>query len=77
MLETELDIQLENMERELTWEERINLLSEDQRRGKIPVKMVYIKGDYSCIPPVTDKIIYYFCDLHGVPRIIKKESEKL
>jgi len=59
------------MERELTWEERINLLTEDQRRGKVPAKNGVFQGDYGNLSPFTDKIIHYFCDLHGVPRTLK------
>ena len=63
------------MERELTWEERVNMLTEDQRRGNVPAKNGVYQGDYGYLSPFTDKIIHYFCDLHGVPRTIKDSKQ--
>ena len=46
------------MERELTWKERINLLTEDQRKGKVPDKNGVYQGDYGYLSPFTDKMGY-------------------
>lgn len=61
-----------NKEIELTWEERIELLTEDQKRGMVPNKYGVYIGDYGDLSPFTSVIIHCFCDCHGVPRIIKK-----
>lgn len=60
------------MERELTWEERRDLLTEDQRRGKVPDKNGLYQGDFGDLSPHTVIMIHYFCDCHGIPRTIKE-----
>jgi hypothetical protein len=50
-------------------------LTEDQRRGNVPAKNGVFQGDYGNLSPFTDKIIHYFCDLHGVPRTIKDSKQ--
>ena len=64
------------MERELTWQERENLLTENQRRGKVPDKNGIYQGDFGDLSPFNVKIIHYFLDCHEIPRTINEKNNK-
>jgi hypothetical protein len=53
---------------ELTWQERRDLLTEDQRRGRVEDKNGVFQGDFGDISPFTDKVIHYWLDCHNIPR---------
>lgn len=57
-------------ERQLTWEERLNLCTEEQRRGKIKNKFGWAL-DFGYISPFTEKLIHYWLDCYDIPRTIK------
>jgi len=59
------------MEVKLTWQERRDLLTEDQRRGKVPNKYGRNQGDFGDISPFVESIIHYWLDGFDIPRINK------
>jgi hypothetical protein len=64
----------EDYYRELTWEERKNLLTDDQLMGRVPDKNGRMQGEFGNISPFTDIIIHYWLDCHGIPRKILDEK---
>jgi thymidylate synthase len=58
----------EQIGRELSWEERRDLLTEDQRRGRVADKNGIMQGDFGNITPFVEPIINYWLDCHNIPK---------
>ena len=54
--------------RELSWEERRELVSEDIARGRVLDKNGLNQGDFGYISPFTTPVIHYWLDQHKIPR---------
>ena len=64
------------MNRELTWEERRDLLTEDQRKGVVPNKYGYPMMSFGEISPFTTKLIHYWLDGYDIPRTTDELKQK-
>ena len=53
--------------RELSWQERRELLSEDIARGRVLDKNGLNQGDFGDISPFTEKIIHYWMNQFNIP----------
>jgi hypothetical protein len=54
-------------ERELSWEERRDLLTPEQYDGTALNKYGHKDCDFGDISPFTDKVIHYWMNLHNIP----------
>jgi len=66
--ENQIDGIKEQMGRELSWEERRDLQTEDQRRGRVADKNGLMQGDFGDLSPFTQTMIHYWCDQFNIPR---------
>jgi thymidylate synthase len=53
--------------RELTWEERRELMSEDIARGRVLDKNGLNQGDFGDLSPFTEKMIHYWMNQFNIP----------
>jgi hypothetical protein len=53
--------------RELSWEERRELVSEDIARGRVLDRNGLNQGDFGDISPFTEKIIHYWMNQFNIP----------
>jgi len=62
-----IDAAKEQIGRELTWEERRELVSEDIARGRVLDKNGLNQGDFGDLSPFTEKMIHYWINQFNIP----------
>ena len=63
-----LDGVKEQIGRELSWEERGELVSDDIARGRVLDKNGLDQGDFGNLSPFTDILIHHWLDSHNIPK---------